>query len=222
MRARVTVRSPNRSDGRVIEFESWNDRIESRSLIRILAPKSAAGGAILDLPPNLWRYQPELERTQRILPPALLEAWMGSDFAIGDLVDPFGDIEDYEIELLGVNDQAQGVTGTTRSYALQYTPLPGARAARGKIVAWIETEGGALVRLEFYGASGESLRTIRFSDVRSVGDRRVSHRWKATSSGEKGRESILEIRELRFEAAFDDEIFSTQNLKPIQKQEPGG
>ena len=213
MRAWVTVRSPEGSTERVVEFESWNDRIERRSFIRILAPASDAGMGFLNLPPNLWSYQPESERTQRVLPSAFLEPWMRSDFVIDDLLDPFRDIEDYDVALLGVEEHLEGATGT-RSYVLQYTPAAAARVAWGRIVAWVETEAGVPIRQEFYSASGKRLRTLHFSDVRTIGGRRVPHRWKAVPVGGKGRESILEIRELRFEAAFDDPIFSIQNLKP--------
>ncbi len=213
MRAQVTIRSRKGASERVIELECWNDRIERRSFLRVLAPDSDAGVTLLNLPPNLWRYQPELERTQRLLPSALREPWMGSDFALGDLIDPFGDIEDYEVELLEVEGPSEGDTGARR-YVVQYTPRPAESATREKFVAWIEAEGGVPVRQEFYDASGERLRTLYFSDLRSVGDRRVPHRWKAIPVGEKGRESILEIHELRFEAAFDDAIFTTENLGP--------
>jgi outer membrane lipoprotein-sorting protein len=221
MRARVTVRSSKRSKGRATEFECWNDRIERRSFVRILSPRSDAGVAFLDLPPNLWRYEPELERVQHVLTSAFLEPWMGSDFAIGDLLDPSSEIEDYEVALLGVEKSPEGAGGA-RSYVLQYTPKPTARAAWGKIVAWIETDGGAPLRKEFYAASGERLRTIRFSDIRVVAGRRVPHRWKATPSAAKGRESTLDILQLRFEAAFDDAIFSTPNLKSSQHFKPNG
>jgi outer membrane lipoprotein-sorting protein len=219
MRARVKIRSPRGTGKSAIDFECWNDRIERRSFIRVLAPDSDAGVALLNLPPNLWRYQPELERTELILPSVLLEPWMGSDFAIGDLIDPFSDTENYEVELLEVEEPSEGSTGSRR-YVVQYTPLPAARATWGKLVAWIEAEGGAPMRQEFYDASGERLRTIYFSDVRSVAGRRVPHRWKAVPAGKKGRESILEIRDLRFEAAFDDAIFTTENLKPAQDANP--
>jgi outer membrane lipoprotein-sorting protein len=219
MRARVTIRSSRGAKERVIEFECWNDRVERRSFIRILAPDSDTGVALLNLPPNLWRYAPELERTELIFASALLEPWMGSDFAIGDLIDPFSDIEDYEVELLEVEEPSEGAA-EVRSHVVQYTRMPAARAAWEKFVAWIEAEGGVPMRREFYDANGERLRTIYFSDVRSVAGRRVPHRWKAVSAGKKGRESILEIRDLRFEAAFDDAIFTTENLKPAQDANP--
>jgi len=218
MRARVTIRSGRSAKQRVIELECWNDRIEPRSFIRVLAPDSAAGAAWLNLPPNLWHYEPELESTELLANAALLEPWMGSHFAIADLIDPFSDIEDYEVELLRVEEPSKAVTA--RQYVMEYTRMPAARAAWEKLVVWIEAEGGAPMRQEFYDASGELRRTIHFSDVRSVAGRRVPHRWKALPAGVKGRESILEIRDLRFEAAFDDAIFTTENLKPAQGSNP--
>jgi outer membrane lipoprotein-sorting protein len=219
MQARVTVRSPRGATERVIDFECWNDRVERRSFLRVVAPDSAAGAALLELPPNLWRYQPELERAQWIPASVRLEPWLGSDFAIGDLIDPVSDIEDHEVELLRVEEPSEGASGARR-YVVQYTPKPAARAGRERRVAWIDTEGGVPLRQEFYDANGERLRTIDYSDVRSVAGRRVPHRWKVIAAGKEGRESVLEIRDLRFEAGFDDAIFTTENLVPAQDAQP--
>jgi len=218
MQARVTVQSTRGAIEREIAFECWNDRIERRSLIRVLAPASDAGVALLNLPPNLWRYQPEMGRTQRVPRSGFSEPWMKSDFAIGDLIDPPGEPEDDEVELLRVERPSEGATGEgatgARSYVVQYTPRPAASAARGRRVAWIGVEDGLTLREEFYDARGERLRTLQFGDFRSVAGRRFPHRWTAIGPGKKGRESILEIRELRFEADFDDAIFAIGNLSP--------
>jgi len=213
MRARVTVESSKRSKPRALELECWTDRVERRSRLRVLSPRAAAGVAYLYLPPNLWHYDPELERTQLAMLSLLLDAWMGSDFALSDLLDSSSETDDYEIAFLEVAPPSED-TGGQRSYVLQYTPRPTARVVWGKILAWIETEGGAPVRKDFFSATGEKLRTLRFSDIRDVGGRRVPHRWTAIASGEKQRQSVLEIRQLRFERSFDDAIFSTRNLHP--------
>ncbi len=218
MRARVTIRSSRSSRNRVIEFECWNDRVEPRSFMRVLAPGSDAGAAWLNLPPNLWRYEPELGSPELLANAALLQPWMGSDFAIADLIDPFSDVDDYEVELLRVEEPSGDATA--QHYVVQYTRLPAARAAWEKLVVWIEAERGAPTRREFYDASGKLRRTIYFGDFRSVAGRRVPHRWKAVPAGVKGRESILEIRDLRFEAALDDAIFSTRNLEPAERAHP--
>jgi len=214
LRARVTIRSSRASQKRVIELECWNDRVEPRSFMRVLAPDSDAGAAWLHLPPNLWHYEPEAGSPELLANAALLQSWMGSDFAIADLIDPFSDVDDYEVELLRVEEPSEGATA--QHYVVQYTRLPEARAAWEKLVVWIEAEGGAPTRREFYDATGKLRRTIHFSDFRSVAGRRVPHRWQAIRAGKKGRESILEIRDLRFEAALDDAIFSTVNLEPAE------
>jgi len=213
MRARVTIQTSKRSKPRALEFECWTDRVGRRSRLRVLSPRSAAGVAYLYLPPNLWHYDPELERTQLAMPSVLLDAWMDSDFALGDLLDPSSAVDDYEIAFLEVAPPSAD-TGGQRSYVLQYTPRPTARVVWSKILAWIGIDAGAPLRKEFYSATGEKLRTLRFGDIRDVGGRHVPHRWTATASGEKQRQSVLEIRELRFEPGFDDAIFSTRNLRP--------
>ena len=213
MQARVSVRSARGAIQRAIEFECWNDRIERRSFIRVLAPESDAGVALLDLPPNLWRYQPEMGRTQRVPRSDFSEPWMKSDFVIGDLIDPFGEPEDDEVELLRVEGASAAATGA-RSYVVQYTPRPTASAARGRRIAWIGVEDGLTLREEFFDARGERLRTLQFSDFRSVAGRHFPYRWTAIGPGKTGRESILEIRELRFEADFDDAVFAIKNLSP--------
>ncbi len=49
--------------------------------------------------------------------------------------------------------------------------------------------------------------------MREVAGRRIPHIWTLTTHGNKSRRTRLEIRELRFDERFDDEIFSTRNLK---------
>ncbi len=213
MRARVTIRSSGRSSGQLIEFRSWDDRIDRRAFIRVLAPKSDAGVAFLHLPPNVWSYQPDGERTLRVPSETLLDRWLRADFTLEDLLHRSSEIEDYEHRLLGVEARAESGVGA-RSYVVEYTPRASARTAWGKIVAWIDVEHGVPIRREFYGADGKWHRSIRYDDIRAVGERRVPHRWTLIPADGKGRESSLEIREIEFDGIFDDSIFSPANLKP--------
>jgi hypothetical protein len=212
MRARVATRR-GKKDAWVVEFESWIDRVESRAFLRVLSPESVAGEALLDLPPNLWRYEVEMERTQRILPTALLEPWMSSDFAVEDLLRPVRVGDGYEVTRLD-EDALEG--DSADRVVLRYTPRLAASADRRRVDVWIDVERGVPTRQEFYSASGELARTITFGDVHAVGDRLVPHRWASASAAEAGSESVLEIIEIRFEAAFDDRPFTTPNLQPAK------
>jgi len=210
--AEMTTLSPRVSKPRVVSFQSWDDRVENRALIRILAPGKDAGSAFLKLQPNLWGFLSREERTLRIQPSMMLQPWMGSGFTNDDLFDPMSAIENYHHTLLGVDPNPEGTKGV-RAYVVEYLPRETASAVWGRILGWIETEHSMPIRQEFYDDNGANLRTIRFGGVRKVDDRRIPHVWTVTTHGKKNRRTTIEIRELRFDEHFDDDIFSPRNLK---------
>jgi outer membrane lipoprotein-sorting protein len=83
----------------------------------------------------------------------------------------------------------------------------------GKILTWIEVEHGTPLRQEFYDEDGEKLRTMVFSDIRDVGGRNVPHLWSVIPHDKKGHGTVIAIREFRFDETFDDDVFTTRNLK---------
>jgi hypothetical protein len=210
--AEMTIQFPRTSKPRVVTFQFWDDQTENRSFIRILAPDEDAGTAFLKLRPNLWGFLSREERTLRIQPSMMLQSWMGSGFTSDDLFNPMSVIENYHHTLLGVDPNSDGTNGL-RAYVVEYLPRKTASILWGRILGWIETEHGTPIRQEFYDSDGEQLRTIRFGSVRKVDDRRIPHVWTLTTHGKKIGQTTVEIRELRFDEHFDDEIFSTRNLK---------
>jgi outer membrane lipoprotein-sorting protein len=210
--AEMTIGSSRDHEQRVVSLQSWDDRVENRSFIRILPPGRDAGTAFLKLPPNIWGFLSREERTLRIQPSMMLQSWMGSGFTNDDFLNPSSAIEDYDHTLLGVDPNSGGTDGL-RAYVVEYRPRETGSALWGKILGWFETETGTLIRQEFYDGDGENLRTIRFGDVREVDGRRVPHVWTLTTHGKKDRQTTIEIHEIRFDERFDDDIFSTRNLK---------
>jgi outer membrane lipoprotein-sorting protein len=212
MAAAMTIRSPRLSQPRVVVFKSWDDRSEKRSFIRIEAPAKDKGAAFLKLHPNLWSYVPRVERTLRIPPSMMLQPWMGSDFTNDDLVNESSTIDDYDHEMLGIDPATGGVAGNA-AYVLEFIPHEDAPVVWGKIVTWIAIEHGTQLRQQFYDEDGEKLRTILFEDIREVGGRHVPHHWEVMPHGKEGHSTLIEISEFRFDEEFDDDIFTTSNLK---------
>jgi len=212
MAAAMTIRSPRLSQPRVVVFESWDDRADKRSFIRIEAPAKDKGVAFLKLHPNLWSYVPRVERTLRIPPSMMLQPWMGSDFTNDDLVNESSTIDDYDHKMLGI-DPATGGAGGERAYVLEFIPHEEAPVVWGKIVTWIGIEHGTQLRQEFYDEDGEKLRTIRFAEIREVSGRHVPHHWEVTPHQKKGHSTSIRISEFRFDEDFDENIFTTSNLK---------
>ncbi len=108
MDAEMKVISPRLAAPRVVRFQSWEDRDEDRSFIRILSPAKDAGTGFLKLHPNLWMFIPRVERTIRIPPSMMLGSWMGSDFTNDDLVKESSTLDDYDHRLLGIDPAPEG------------------------------------------------------------------------------------------------------------------
>ena len=211
MAAAMTIESPRLSKPRVVAFKSWDDRAEKRSFIRIEAPVKDKGAAFLKLHPNLWSYVPRVERTLRIPPSMMLQPWMGSDFTNDDLVNESSSIDDYDHKMLGI-DPTGGGEGSP-AYVIEFTPHEDAPVVWGKIVAWIAIDHGTQLLQQFFDEDGEKLRTIQFGEIREVGGRQVPHRWEVTPHNKEGHSTKIEISEFRFDEEFDENIFTTRNLK---------
>ena len=211
----MIVESSRLSRPREVRFRSLDDRPGGRSFIRILSPAKDEGTSFLKLQPNLWMYVPREERIERIPPPMLREPWMDSDFANDDLVNQSSKIDDYDHELLGVDPKPDGIVDL-RAYVVEYVPRKDTPVVWDKIIAWIETEHGTPLRQEFYGAGGELLRVLRFGDIREVQGRHFPHVWTVRPVGKKRHETRIEVERVRFDADFDDSVFTTRHLKATE------
>jgi outer membrane lipoprotein-sorting protein len=212
LEAKMIVKSSRFSRLREVRFRSLDDRPGKRSFIRILAPAKDEGTGFLKLHPNLWMYVPRVERTMRIPPSMMLQPWMGSDFTNDDLVNQSSEIDDYDHRLLGVDPKPDGIADL-RAYVVEYVPREDTPIVWGKIIAWIEMEHGTPLRQEFYGEDGELLRVMHFGGIREVQGRRFPHVWTVRPVEKKGHETRIEVEEIRFDADFDESVFTTRNLK---------
>jgi outer membrane lipoprotein-sorting protein len=202
--AKMIVESSRVSRPRELRFRSLDDRPGRRSFIRILAPAKDEGTGFLNLQPNLWMYVPREERTERIPPSMMREPWMDSDFTNDDLVNQSSEIDDYDHKLLGVDPKPDGIVDL-RAYVVEYVPRENTPIVWDKIIAWIETEHGTPL--------GELLRLLRFGDIREVQGRHFPHVWTVRPVGKKGHETRIEVEQIRFDADFDDSVFTTRHLK---------
>jgi outer membrane lipoprotein-sorting protein len=210
--ATMVVQSPRLPQPRRVEFQSWDDRPGKRSFIRILAPPKDKGMSFLKLHPNLWNYIPRVERTVRIPPSMMLQSWMGSDFTNDDLVRESSQIDDYEHNWLGVDEDPPG-DESARAFVIEYVPHEDAPVVWGRIVTWVDAELYAPIRQEFYDEDGERLRVLSFGDIQDVGGRPYPHRWSMLPLDKDGHETSVIVSEIRFDEDFGDELFTKRNLR---------
>lgn len=197
-------------------FHAWLDPEHRRSLVRVSAPPKRAGIAFLVLPPNLWSYRPEGDESALVPPSARTGAWLESDFAYDDVLDPASDLSDYEPRLLRV-DPAAGKE-RVRAWVIELRPRAPGDAGWQRIVEWVAVEPATLLRKEFYADRETSARTIRFEDVREVAGRRVPFRWVASTGGDRGGESRIELEKIGFDGAFAADLFALRGLRGGQRE----
>ena len=210
--ARMVVESPRLSAPRTVHFRSWEDRSTGRSFIRIHEPAKDAGTGFLKLESNLWMYIPRVERTMRIPPSMMLQSWMGSDFTNDDLVKESSEIDDYDHHWLGVDPAFEAASGQ-RAYVISYVPHEEAPVVWGQIVSWIDAATFAPLRQEFFDEDGEKLRVISFSEHREVDGRAMPHRWSLTPLDKQGHRTEMQLIEVKFDLALEDEVFTRRYLE---------
>ena len=211
LEARMIIRSNRSSKPRVVRFRSFDDRPGERSFIRILAPENERDTTFLKLRPNLWKYVPRIDRTLRIPPSMMHQPWLGSDLSNDDIVNDSSEIDDYDHRLLGIDPKPDGLVNL-RAYVVEYVPHEETPVVWGKIVTWIETEHGTPLRQEFYDEGGEILRVKHFGGIQKVQGRHFPHVWTVRSPEKSGRETRIEVERIRFDADFEESVFTTRNL----------
>ena len=216
MDAAMTVVSPRLSAPRIVRFQSWEERDTKRSMVRIQSPAKDAGTGFLKLHPNLWMFIPRVERTIRIPPSMMLQSWMGSDMTNDDLVKESSTLDDYTHRLLGIDPAPEG-NPDLAAYVVEYIPNEDAPVVWGKIVTWIEQEHGTPLRQDFYDEDGELLRQMRFSDIRTVGERKVPHLWAMIPLNKEGHSTTIKIQTIVFDAEIDPSVFTKRNLRQARR-----
>jgi len=192
-----------------VVLRGWYDRGSAQSFLRVLAPPREAGTGVLRLPPVVWRYAPRDEEIESLTPDELRAPWLGTLFRLSDLLDPLAGLGRAPAELLGV-DTAPEAQGGERAFVIALRQP--AEAGGGRVIAWLGASRATPQRLDWRDAQDALLATMRFDDVREVGGRAVPHRWTLTRTAEPKHVSRLELREIRFDPAFDDAIFTTRQL----------
>ena len=99
----------HRSDWeRSMTMSAWT-KGQDQSLVRVIAPVKDRGNDTLIDNKNMWSYSPKINRVIRIPSSMMGQSWMGSDFSNNDIAKVDDIVDEYEHNLLKVED-VDGVT----------------------------------------------------------------------------------------------------------------
>jgi len=193
---------------RTMELKSWDHRSTKRSFSEITAPKKDAGNRFLLVNKTMHQYVPKLQQEIKISPSMMMQSWMGSDFTNDDIVKESSILDDYTQRLIG-NKSIDG----TECYEVELIPKKDADVVWGKIIYYARITDCLPVRQEFYNEHNVMKKVMALSGFKTMHDRVIPTIMKMQTVGKDDRYTVMEIKEIRFNVAIPDYIFSLQNLK---------
>lgn len=210
----VTLRI-HRGDSRVTyrSFDVVYKKIDGRgrTLLRFTEPEYLRGNALLmieeaDGRTDTWIYQRDLQRPRRVIASHKDDAFYGSDLS-------FEDLEHHDWRRFEVRRLPDTVEPGKPSYVVEArTPSD---SQYSKLVATIERERFALLRLDLYGSSSsEPIKSLELQpdeiEREESGALKPSRMWVR----QHGREASTEVVFDRIvdDAKIADEVFATMRL----------
>ena len=178
---------------------------EDRALLEFTNPEEA-GQKILRLDDEIYLYFPEAEEVIHLQAAALRDNVLGSDFSYEDMTGEGSLLDDYEVELEGIEPidghdcHRLRLTATRRDvvYPIQ--------------VVWIDAELFVTRRIEQFSLRGRPLKQMAISDYREVGDKLIPVRMEMSDLMKKDSRTVFLIDTIEVDIEVDESLFSLEEL----------
>ena len=188
---------------RSLTMEAWSLE-RNRFLIRILKPAKEKGVATLKVEKEVWNYLPKVDRVIKVPPSMMGGAWMGSHITNNDLVKAAHIDEEYDFNLLAETDD---------SWSIEGIPKPDAPVVWGRVVYQVRKADRVPIMVEYFDEEQEPVRTIRFEDVRKIGERTIPLRMIVQPLDKPEERTLLQYEEIVFDMPIEKNFFSLRQLK---------
>ncbi len=192
---------------RTLQFDTWSEGTH-RSFIRITAPAKERGVSFLKIGREMWQYVPRISRIIKLPPSMMMQSWMGSGFTNDDLARESSLVRDYEHTLAATIDTLGG-----RAYHLSLVTRPEAPVAWARVEFWVRTDDYVPLKAEFFNERNERVRTLTYSDIRTIGGRTIPVRMELVEDRWPDRKTVMIVDETRFDVPIGDDIFTQSNLR---------
>jgi outer membrane lipoprotein-sorting protein len=206
----MTVETPDFT--RSLTMESWwvekTPSEADRSLIVIRAPNKEEGNKWLKVGNEMWNYLRATETVIKIPPSMMLQSWNGSDFTNDDLARESSLSRDYIPELAGEEE----IAGEP-CWKLILRPEPEAPVVWGKLYIWVRKADMLPATVQYFDEKGTLVRTMTYSDVRSMGGRTIPTTWTMVNHAREGHRTVFRIVDIEFDRPIPGRIFSFRELE---------
>lgn len=206
-RGTVTMEVVTAHYDRTMQLDVWSLGTEY-ALIRVTAPPKDAGTATLKVKDDIWNYLPRVDRTIRLPASLMSSSWMGSHFTNDDLVKESRLIDDYDVAV-----SYDGPRDGTDVWEFALTPKPDAAVVWGKIVERIRKGDLMPIWGKYYDEDGHLVRTMTFSDYRTMGGRLVPATMTVVPTDKPNEHTTLRYTALAFDIGLTPDFFSLRRLR---------
>jgi outer membrane lipoprotein-sorting protein len=191
---------------RRMTIKAWT-RGEKDSLFRTIAPARDAGNGTLKIGPEMWIFNPRVNRVIKVPPAMMSQSWMGSDFSNNDLAKSDTLINDY----IHTIDERETVAGRT-VFHVTSTPREDAPVVWGLQKLKIRDD---LIFLEqvFFDEDLEPVKAMTTLEIRPMGGRDFPVRMRMQKTDEKDAYTELRYRELSFDESIPERYFTRAALQ---------
>jgi len=200
----MTIITPNWQ--RTLVMRGWT-RGQDRMFVRILSPLKEQGVGTLKLGNEMWNYFPKTDKVMKLPPSMMMSSWMGSDFTNDDLVKEYKLAEDFTSRLVRPDSAEPGVL------TIESRPREGLPIIWDKSITAVRESDLIPLWEDFYDERGTLVRSLRFTDVKTFGARRVPSVMEMVPRTKEGYKTVIRYDKLQFDVPIAEEIFSLRNLQ---------
>ncbi|MGM0461661.1 MAG: outer membrane lipoprotein-sorting protein [Fibrobacterota bacterium] len=200
-RMRLEITTPHWE--REMEMLSWTQGQE-KMLIKVVSPRRERNMGTLKVENQLWNYMPRTDRITKIPPSMMMADWMGSDFTNDDLTGAYTLSEDYTVSREREDDDYNYFSAV---------PKEGRPIIWGELLIKAHKKSHIPAQQTFYDEHGEVVRTMKFSNITTFGDRTIPATLELIPTEKENQKTVLHYVEVEFNAEIDPDRFSTHALR---------
>jgi outer membrane lipoprotein-sorting protein len=195
---------------RTIEFKNWTSGREY-ALTLITLPAKDKGQSFLKRQNEMWSWNPTISRLIKLPPSMMSQGWMGSDYTNDDILKESSVVNDYDHSIIG-EEELDG----RMCYIIKLVAKEEAAVIWGHQLRWIDKKDFLFLKSELFDEDGYLVRTELGSDIKTMDGRLIPTRIELIPAEEEDQMTIIEIREILFNAPLKDSFFSQQNMKRVR------
>jgi len=195
---------------RTIEFKNWTSGREY-ALTLITLPAKDKGQSFLKRQNEMWSWNPTISRLIKLPPSMMSQGWMGSDYTNDDILKESSVVNDYHHTIIGEEELDGRIC-----YKIKLVAKEDAAVIWGHQIRWIDKKDFLFLKSELFDEDGYLVRTETGTEIKTMDGRLIPTRIELIPAEEEDQMTIIEIREIQFNAPLKDSFFSQQNMKRVR------